>query len=269
MIAALARYVIRGGREGYERLQVLQRSRWPDTRDLLERIGVAEGMRCIDLGCGGGEVTFELARLVGPSGRVTGIDMDEVKLALARESESAVELENVELRAADVGAWDEPGAYDLVYCRFLLEHLSRPVDLLRRMWAAVAPGGAVAVESTDFDAQFCDPPNEAFEQHLRLYRAVAERRGGDPTAGRKMFRFFVDAGISRPDVRIVQRVDSEGESKSLAVLTLQAVGEAVVDEGLATAAEVRTILADLEAFTADAETLVSQPRIFQLWRRRN
>ena len=55
-IDALARYVIRGGRHGYDRLQVLHRSRWPDTARLFERVGVAPGMRCIDLGCGGGEV---------------------------------------------------------------------------------------------------------------------------------------------------------------------------------------------------------------------
>ena len=53
-IDALARYVIRGGRQGYDRLQVLHRSRWPDTARLFERVGVAPGMRCIDLGCGGG-----------------------------------------------------------------------------------------------------------------------------------------------------------------------------------------------------------------------
>jgi ubiquinone/menaquinone biosynthesis C-methylase UbiE len=269
MIAALARYVIRGGREGYERLRVLQRSRWPDTRDLFERIGVAEGMRCVDLGCGGGEVTFELARLVGPDGHVTGIDMDDVKLELARESEQAKELGNVELRSADVSEWDEPGAYDLVYCRFLLEHLSSPVDLLRRMWAAVAPAGAIAVESTDFGAQFCEPPNEAFEQHRRLYCAVAERRGGDPTAGRKMFRHFIDSGVPRPHVKIVQGVDSDGEPKRLAVLTFKAVAGAIVEERLATAEEVEATLAELEAFTSDPETLVSQPRNFQLWRRRD
>jgi ubiquinone/menaquinone biosynthesis C-methylase UbiE len=269
MIADLARYVIRGGREGYERLQVLQRARWPDTRDLFERVGVTAGMRCVDLGCGGGEVTFELARLVGPSGHVTGIDMDDVKLKLARESKNAQAVRNVELRSVDVAGWNEPGAYDLVYCRFLLEHVSKPVDLLRRMWAAVAPGGAIAVEATDFDAQFCEPPNEAFEQHRRLYCAVAERRGGDPIAGRKMFRYFIDAGVPRPHVRIVQGVDSEGEAKSLALLTFQAVAGAVVEEGLATAEEVEATLAGLEAFTADPQTLLSQPRNFQVWRRRD
>ncbi len=261
--------MIRGGKEGYERLQVLHRSRWPDTAELFQRVGVGPGMRCLDLGCGGGDVTFELVRLVGPTGHVTAIDMDEVKLDLAREAAGARKLSNVALRLANVMEWDETAAYDLVYCRFLLEHLSDPVEVLRRMWAAVAPGGTIAVEATDFDGQFGEPPNEAFEAHERLYRAVVERRGGDPTAGRKMFRLFLEAGIRRPSIRLVQAVDSEGEAKALATLTLEAVAVAVVDEQIATAEEVDAALAGLEEFVADPETLVAQPRIFQLWRRRD
>ena len=62
-------YVIRGGKPGYDRLLLLARDRWPDTRALLERAGVSAAVRCIDIGCGGGEVTLEIARLVGPAGR--------------------------------------------------------------------------------------------------------------------------------------------------------------------------------------------------------
>jgi 2-polyprenyl-3-methyl-5-hydroxy-6-metoxy-1,4-benzoquinol methylase len=69
MIAQVERYVIRGGKEGYERLRLLSRDRWPDTAALFERAGLAPGMRCIDLGCGGGEVTMEIARLVVPGDR--------------------------------------------------------------------------------------------------------------------------------------------------------------------------------------------------------
>ncbi len=80
----MSQYVIRGGREGYERLQLLARARRGDTLALLEHVGVPNGARCLDLGCGGGEVTFELARLAGPGGHVVGVDMDEIKLDLAR-----------------------------------------------------------------------------------------------------------------------------------------------------------------------------------------
>ena len=99
--------------------------------------GGPSGMRCLDLGCGGGEVTFDLALLAGPAGSVTGVDMDADKLALARKSAQERGIANVGFRSGNVNDWDEPDTYDFVYCRFLLQHLARPVDLLRRMWAAV------------------------------------------------------------------------------------------------------------------------------------
>ena len=80
----MERYVLRGGRWGYDRLRILARVRRAETLALLGRAGVGPGQRCVDLGSGSGEVSFELARLTGPDGSVTGIDMDEVKLALAR-----------------------------------------------------------------------------------------------------------------------------------------------------------------------------------------
>ena len=76
-------YVIRGGQLGYERLTVLARSWQPTTSALFDRVQLGPGMRCLDLGCGSGDVTFEMAERVGPDGSVTGIDMDMVKLGLA------------------------------------------------------------------------------------------------------------------------------------------------------------------------------------------
>ena len=82
--------MIRGGREGYDRLRLLARARWPDTADLLVRAGVRPGMRCVDLGCGGGEVTFEIARLVGAAGDVTGVDAAVADLAAFTADEATV-----------------------------------------------------------------------------------------------------------------------------------------------------------------------------------
>ena len=87
--------MIRGGKEGYERLLLLARDRWPDTEALFARVGLAPGMRCLDLGCGGGEVTLQMARMVAPDGSVTGIYMDGVKLSLGRQEAARRGLENV------------------------------------------------------------------------------------------------------------------------------------------------------------------------------
>ena len=264
----MERYVIRGGQQGYERLLLLSRDRWPDTAALFERAGLAPGMRCIDLGCGGGEVTMEIARLVAPGGSVTGIDIDEIKLDLARQAVAARGLGNVEFRALSVGDWDDPGGYDAVNCRFLLQHLSEPVDLLRRMWAGVRPGGVLIVEDADFDGWCCHPPHEAFGFFVRTYCQVLRRRGGDHAMGRKLYACFLAAGIPRPHVALVQSVWTEGEAKTLAWSTLEATSDAIVSEGVASEDEVMAALGALRDFTADPDTLICAPRVFQLWSRR-
>ena len=264
----MARYVIRGGRAGYERLQLLARVWLPTTLDLLGRVGLVRGMHCLDVGCGGGAVTFEIARLVGPDGRVIGIDMDEIKLALGRETADDGAVRNVEFRAADVSDWTETDAFDVVYCRFLLQHLSDPLDLLRNMWAAVKPGGALVVEDADFDAVFCDPPNDGHEFWKRTYCRALERRGGDPLLGRKLYRYFIESDIPSPQLNVVQLAHSSGEGKTLALSTLEATADAIVAEDVASEDEVTAAIASLTAYTTTPGTVVGSPRTFQVWARR-
>lgn len=264
----MEQYVIRGGKWGYDRLQVLARSLLPTTSALLDRAGLGPGMSCLDLGCGGGDVTLELARRVGPAGPVTGVDMDEVKLDLARQAAAAAGLANVGFRALDIYAWSEPGSYDLVYCRNVLQHLSRPVDVLRAMWETVRDGGTIVVEDADFEGSFCDPPNDGFAFWVEAYQRVLERHGGDPLSGRKLYRRFREAGIPAPELTVVQRADVTGEAKTLPHSTVEATAEAIIREGIASAGQVRAALASLADFAADPGSVCGSPRIFQAWSRR-
>src|SRR5262245_2228001 len=91
-----AHYAIRGGVEGKIRLEAIGRTHWPATKELLERTGIRPGMHCVDLGCGPGIVTLELASRVGPSGSVIGIDADPVKLDLARQAAAVRGLAHIE-----------------------------------------------------------------------------------------------------------------------------------------------------------------------------
>jgi len=138
--------------------------------------------------------------------------MDEVQLALAAEAAVKQGLDNLEFRATNVYEWAEPGSYDIAYCRFLLQHLSRPVDVLRRMWQAVTVGGAIVVEDADFEGSFCDPPNPGFAFWVDAYKRVLERHGGDPQLGRKLHRLFPAAGIPEPAITLAQRTDTTGET---------------------------------------------------------
>jgi len=262
-------YVIRGGREGYDRLKVLARSWAASTAALLDRVGVGAGHVALDLGCGGGDVTLEIAGRVGPAGRVVGIDMDEVKLDLARRDAATAGLTNVEFRQMSVYDWAEPDTYDLVYCRNFLQHLSRPVDVLRAMWTGLRPGGALVAEDVEFSAAFCDPPNEWHEFWLDTYQAVLRSHGGDPASGRKLHRLFVEAGVAaRPHVTLSQRVDLDNEYKHMPGLTVAATAEAIIADGLATAETVAEAVARLRDYADDPHTLVGSPRMFQVWARK-
>jgi ubiquinone/menaquinone biosynthesis C-methylase UbiE len=258
-------YVLRGGQWGYDRLKLLARIKRDDSLELFRRAGLRRGMRCLDLGCGGGEGTFDLAVAAGPEGSVTGVDLDAEKLALARESATERGLANVEFRAGNVNDWDEPDAYDFVYSRFLLQHLARPADLLRRMWAAVRAGGVIAVEDADFDGLFCDPDNDGFAFYRTMYTEVCRRNGGDPGIGRKLYRYFGQAGIPEPRLRLAQSLAVTEDLKAISVLTLEAIADAITGAGLADADKVAAALADLRTFAATPGTLTGDPRTFQVW----
>src|SRR5262245_46537000 len=92
-------YVIRGGAAGRERLRLLARVMEPTTASLLRRVGVQAGWQCLDVGCGGGDVTFLLTGLVGPVGTVTGTDIDAAKLEIASREARGLGLSNVEFKA--------------------------------------------------------------------------------------------------------------------------------------------------------------------------
>ncbi|HZY71423.1 MAG TPA: methyltransferase domain-containing protein [Thermoplasmata archaeon] len=262
------KYVLRGGRAGYDRLLVLARDRWPDTAAMFQRTGVRPGMKCLDLGCGSGEVTLGLAEIVGPGGSATGIDMNDVNLELARAAAATRGIRNVEFLRMDVNRWDDPDAFDLVYSRALVQHLLDPIALVHRMWTAARAGGVLAIEDADFEGWFCDPPNEGFAFFVRAYSEVLRRHGGDPTAGRKLRRYFRDVGIPEAQFGFVQPMRYEGEAKSLAWSTLEASSEAILAAGVATPSELRSALEDLAGFTEDPQSLISGPRMFQAWVRR-
>src|ERR1700751_3473944 len=142
-------YIIRGGLEGRARLVVLSRIMRPTTLSLLDRAGIRPGMNCLEIGCGSGDVAFDLARIVGPAGRVVATDIDEIKLQLARQQAAQDHLSNLDFRFADIltGALEQ---FDFAHARFVLTHLADPRKALEKVRQAIQPGGVVAVEDTIF-----------------------------------------------------------------------------------------------------------------------
>jgi ubiquinone/menaquinone biosynthesis C-methylase UbiE len=261
-------YVIHGGLAGSERMAVVARAYWPTTLPLLHRAGIRHGMNCLDLGCGAGEVTFEIARLVGSTGRVIGMDMDSMKLEIARNRATREGVNNVEFRQADVFEWDEDSIYDLMYVRFLLTHLPDGGRIVPRLLRALRPGGSLAVEDIDFLGYVSYPPNAAHDRYVHLYREVVHRRGGDAEIGPKLLTMFAAAGAQQLGLAIVYPEHLPGSGKDISLLTMIGISEAVLAEKLCEESELHAILCELETYTHDPLTTVCGPRVFQVSARR-
>jgi ubiquinone/menaquinone biosynthesis C-methylase UbiE len=260
-------YVLLGGEQATKRLRLLARAKWPTTKALLRRVGVRAGMRCLDVGCGNGAVTLRLALRVGATGQAVGIDRDERCLQSARRKAALHRLPAV-FRNQNVTDLQETQAYDLVYSRFLLTHLARPAESLGQMVRAARRGGVVIVEDIEFAAHFCYPPCAAFMRYVDLYQRAVKMKGGDPNIGPRLVSLFLDNGLDDVQLEVVQPTYRSGPGKGIASITMVHIQEAVVQHGFASAREVEGIVASLDQFAADCRTILSMPRIFQVWGRK-
>lgn len=105
---------------------------------LLGRAGLIRGMKCLDVGCGGGHMAISIARIVGPQGRVIGTDTDAEILALAKEDAEVAKATNVEFQQQDACACVSDEEFDVAYACFLLSHLKEPDICLAAMVQACA-----------------------------------------------------------------------------------------------------------------------------------
>lgn len=262
-----SQYIIEGGAPGRERLRVLSDILRPTTESLLRRAGVSAGMSCLDVGCGGGDVTRLLASLVGPNGAVTGIDLDETALAIAREEAAAAGVAHIRFEHADAAKLDARHEYDVVYARFLLSHVVDPEETVRQLRQVLRPGGLIIIEDVEFAGHFCHPACDAFLRFVDLYVQAATRRGVDANVGIRVPSYLLNTGYSDVQVNVIQPASLDSRTKSLVPITMERIADTVHAESLASREELADLVARLYQAAEDPAQLLSYPRILQVWAR--
>jgi SAM-dependent methyltransferase len=258
-------YVIRGGVEGRERLRVLSRVMQPTSLGLLHRAGIRPGMACLEVGCGGGDLAFDMARAVGSAGRVLGTDIDQKALDLATLEAAGLRLSNVEFRVADITETTPGVDFDLVHARFVLTHLANPDRALARMRAALRPGGVIAVEDIDFRGHFSYPESTALQRYVELYTEIVRRKGGDANIGPRLPSLLTGVGFENVQMHVIQPAATVGEIKLLTPLTMENIAGSVVASGLAPQAEAEQLVAELYDYAHTSGTVGCLPRVVEVW----
>ncbi|MFC1419889.1 methyltransferase domain-containing protein [Streptacidiphilus cavernicola] len=155
------------------------------------------GLDLLDVGCGPGTITADLALAVAP-GRVTAIDSSAEVLAQAEQAVTGAGVSGAVFEVADVHALPYPDdSFDVVHAHQVLQHVADPVQALREMRRVCRPGGRVAARDSDYAAFTWFPAVPALDDWNALYHQVARGNGGEPEAGRMLRSWARAAGFEQ------------------------------------------------------------------------
>ncbi len=219
------------------------------------------GSTVLEAGCGVGAQTVALAQ-GSPGARITSVDVSPASLALAERRTAAAGISNVNFAVADVN--DLPhaagdlaaGTFDHVFVCFLLEHLPRPVEALRRLGEMLKPGGTLTVIEGDHGSTYFHPDSDAARDAIACQVTLQAHAGGDALIGRQLYPLLSEAGFGAVQVepRVVY-VDAtrpdlvDGFTRKTFTAMIAGVREPAVAAGLITPDRFDQGVADLERTT--------------------
>lgn len=256
--------------EEYQRLRN-QAAMWQGaTEALLDRIGLAPGMSCLDVGSGPGLVMRLMADRVGPAGTVTGLEIDGTLGGQAISDLKAQGGADFRLVEANVLDCDHvPGApFDLTYCRLFLMHMPEPVTVLEKMLAWTKPGGVVAAQEFDFGAIAIEPLCPAMAEFNRLFEGVFRLHGRNLRAGRQLPAQFEAAGLGAPDGTATEvKYIPLSDMAAMLIGVYQGLFASAVELGIADSALADAFKREMTEAAADGRYYCLTPILIGTWKR--
>jgi ubiquinone/menaquinone biosynthesis C-methylase UbiE len=157
-------------------------------------------MTILDIGCGPGTITADLAKLV-PQGKVIGMDAAAGVLEQAKATAVERGVKNVEFVTGNIHSLDYPDeSFDVVHVHQVLQHINDQVGALREMGRVCKKGGLVAARESDFPTFSWWPQLPGMNHWMDVYLRVTKGNGGEPDAGRKLHVWAKQAGFERKDI---------------------------------------------------------------------
>jgi ubiquinone/menaquinone biosynthesis C-methylase UbiE len=263
------RYILDGSDEDLRRLLGIAEVSGEMARSAFRRVGVQEGWNAIDCGCGPIGGIAVMAEMVGPPGRVVGVDFSEPAIQRARSVVTALELGNVELFAGDIHELDAAavgGPFDLAYTRLFLMHQPDPVRTLGQIVGLLRPGGwVVAHEALRTPPPRSHPGLDALGAYWDLLYGLIERAGGVPhDAVEDLPRSARAAGLEVVEANGSFRTIDPELGFELHASTLASAMERAVASGVAAGKQIDDLVSELRAAKGGGYEWVSSPFFLDL-----
>ncbi len=234
---------------------------------LFDQVGLREGWRVVEIGCGPRGCLASLSERVGATGRVVGVERSAEQVGRARNFVAERPLTNAEVLEADARALPlPPRAFDLATARLVLVNVPRPEEIVAEMIRVVRPGGTIALHEPDSTTQRCDPPLDAQTRLLQLLNTYAEISGIDRSIGLRVPRMLREFGLMDIRVNPIVHVYPPGHSRRMLLLEFAAnARDRIIERGLITAAALDELMGILERHLRSPSTLVVSSLFLQVW----
>jgi ubiquinone/menaquinone biosynthesis C-methylase UbiE len=233
-------YVLGSSPRELSRLSLQAEIIGPITERLLRRLGIREGMRVLDLGCGAGDVSMLAAEMVGPTGSVVGIDQSAEAVAKAKARVRDIGYPQISFYVSSVEKFSSDELFDVVIGRFVLIHQPSPSDFLRAAQRHVRTGGALAFHEVSCHHELYSLPRAPlFQRIAKLLRIGFSAFPSYDAAGRLLEHFRM-AGLPHPELFAEMSVGGGKDSPFYAWIaeTISSLTPLLVKQGVTSEEEI-------------------------------
>ncbi len=244
------KYLLQTGEPDKERLRILSRLYNPGAIQFLQKSGVSAGMTVLEIGCGAGYMACDLARLVGPNGKVLALDNSESQLTVAKQTATQQGIDNIEFIHASVFDLDKLGLeYDATYGRWVLEFSTQSQHGLELMYGSLKPGGILAYEASDIAQTrfFSLPHNPIIDKYFTFAPKMFEKHGyPNHFASEDIYPVFLKLNCKSLKFQVNQAMLVTPEDKKVYRLGIRTAAPSLLANHLLSQEEIEELMQDYQ-----------------------
>lgn len=247
-------YPLSVGEKFVGRLMRLNAFSQPFSSEFLRRSGLKQGDHVIDVGCGIGEFTCWLAEQVGPKGRVVAIDISEEQVDIAKQAAKNKSLNNIEFHVMSIYDLAQLNqAFDVVYSRYVVDHVAEQLRAIQVMSAVTRKGGIVCCESSAWHTRtaFSYPSVQAHEALHRWFDSLRRLTVYSSELGFRLPAMFRQTGLQNISIDLVQPTLKTYYHREHELLLLDECRQAFIEQGIATQSDIDAVHQSMAAAIAN------------------
>ena len=266
-----AGYALGHGEHELARLSRQGKAFLPFTRQLFHEAGLGKGMRVLDVGSGAGDVSFLVTELVGPAGKVIGIDRAEPAVQWARARARSLEMKGVEFVTCEANDVTSTESFDAIVGRFVLMYCPHPEETLRKLARLLRPGGLMVFQEFAMGYVRSHPSAATFDRATEWMRDTFRASGTKIDLGADLYSVFVGADLPAPSMRMDVLIGGGETFPGYEILagTIQSLLPVMELLGIATAAEanVTTLAQRMREEAIARKCIAFSPALIGAWAR--